>query len=149
MSKTGEKVALITGGSSGVGLATAKKLSALGYTLVISGRDLAKLEEAKKEFPASAIPPFVIPTDVSEEQQVKQLVEGTIAKFGKIDLVFAAAGVSMRAPFEESKIDAIEYLMKVNFFGVLYLLHHSLPFLKKNKGIFCCDEQPYWKKRGS
>ena len=136
MSKTGEKVALITGGSSGVGLATAKKLSALGYTLVISGRDLAKLEEAKKEFPSSAIPPFVIPTDVSEEQQVKQLVEGTIAKFGKIDLVFAAAGVSMRAPFEESKINAIEYLMKVNFFGVLYLLHHSLPFLKKTKGSF-------------
>ena len=82
MSKTGEKVALITGGSSGVGLATAKKLSALGYNVVISGRDLPKLEEATKEFPASAIPPFVITVDVSDEQQVKQLVEGTIAKFG-------------------------------------------------------------------
>ncbi len=136
MSKAGEKVALITGGSSGIGLATAKKLSALGYTVVISGRDLAKLEEAKKEFPASAMLPFLIPADVSEEQQVKQLVEETISKFGRIDLVFAAAGVSMRAPFEESKIDAIEYLMKVNFFGVLYLLHHVLPLLKKTKGSF-------------
>lgn len=136
MFKAGEKVALITGGSSGIGLATAKKLSALGYTVVISGRDLAKLEEAKKEFPASAIAPFLMPADVSEEQQVKKLVEGTISEFGRIDLVFAAAGVSMRAPFEESKIDAIEHLMKVNFFGVLYLLHHVLPVLKKTKGSF-------------
>lgn len=136
MSKNSEKVALVTGGSSGIGLATAKKLSALGYTVVISGRNLRKLEEAKKEFPASAIPPFLIPTDVSEEQQVKQLVQGTIEKFGRIDLVFAAAGISMRAPFEKSKIDAIEYLMKVNFFGVLYLLHHALPFIKKNQGSF-------------
>ena len=81
MSKAEQKVALITGGSSGVGLATAKKLSALGYAVVISARDLPKLEEAKKEFPASAIPPFLITADVKEEQQVKQLVEGTIAKF--------------------------------------------------------------------
>lgn len=136
MSKPGEKVALITGGSSGVGLATAKKLSALGYAVVISGRDLTKLEEAKKAFPVSAIPPLLIPADVSEEHQVKHLVEETIAKFGKIDLVFAAAGVSMRAPFEDSKIDAIEHLMKVNFFGVLYLLHHALPFLKITRGSF-------------
>lgn len=131
-----EKVALITGGSSGIGLDAAKRLSKMGYQVIISGRSLSNLEIAKKEFPDPVRQPLLIPADVSDEQQVRMLVEKTIENYSRVDLVFAAAGISMRAPFVDSKIDAIEHLMRVNFFGVLYLIHHVLPWLKKTRGSF-------------
>ncbi len=136
MGKNNDKVALITGGSSGIGFGVAQKLATLGYQVVISGKSLAKLESAEKLFSSESKPPFILSCDVSEELQVEQLVKKTVLEFGKIDFIFAAAGISMRAPFEDSKITAIEKLFQINFFGVLYLLHHSLPLLKQSKGSF-------------
>jgi NAD(P)-dependent dehydrogenase (short-subunit alcohol dehydrogenase family) len=77
---------------------------------------------------------LVVPTDVTDSEQVRHAVEATVARFGKLDILLASAGLSMRAYFEGSQLDAMERVMRVNFFGTLYATHFALPHVKKTRG---------------
>ena len=128
------KTVLITGASSGIGRATALRLAGHGAHIVLSARNLDALEKVRQEIQSTGGVALVAPADVTNADQVRQAVETTVAHFGKLDILIASAGLSMRAYFEGSALEAMERVMRVNFFGALYATHYALPHVKKTKG---------------
>ena len=128
------KTVLITGASSGIGKATALRLARHGAHLALAARHRDSLEQVRCEIEQAGGTALVVPTDVTQSEQVRQAVEATVARFGKLDILLASAGLSMRAYFEGSHLEAMERVMRVNFFGTLYATHFALPHVKKTKG---------------
>lgn len=128
------KVILVTGASSGIGRATALRLAQYGARIALASRNREALEQVRGDVEKLGGAALVVPTDVTDAEQVRHAVEGTVAHFGKLDILLASAGLSMRAYFEGSSLEAMERIMKVNFFGTLYATHFALPHVKKAKG---------------
>lgn len=126
------KVIVITGASSGIGRALAKEFASNGARLSLGARRTDLLEELQSELPHTEI--FIQKTDVSNENDCRQLIEETIKKYGQIDVLINNAGISMRALFEEVDLKVIRHLMEVNFFGTVYCSKYALPYLLKTKG---------------
>lgn len=127
-----EKVVIITGASSGIGLALAREYTSRGDNLSLGARRIEKLEDFKKEFPGNNI--LCIKTDVSNEAQCRILIEKTIERFGRIDILINNAGVSMRALFQDTDLEVIHQIMDINFYGTVYCTKYALPWLLKTKG---------------
>jgi NAD(P)-dependent dehydrogenase (short-subunit alcohol dehydrogenase family) len=128
------KVVLITGGSSGIGLATALRLAGYGARLVLAARQQGPLEEAIRGVCACGVEAAAVPVDVTEPDQCKRAVETTVERFGRLDVLICSAGVSMRAAFADSNLAVIEQVMRINFFGTLYATYHAIPPLRKTRG---------------
>lgn len=130
-----DKVIIITGASSGIGLASAKLFASLGARLALAARSLDKLEVLAKEIssdPDSRI--LCVRTDVSVEADCRNLVEKTVSKFGRIDILVNNAGISMRALFKDCDLSVIRSLMDVNFWGTVYCTKFALPYLLESRG---------------
>ncbi|MBL7967559.1 MAG: SDR family oxidoreductase [Prolixibacteraceae bacterium] len=126
------KVVVITGASSGIGRALAKEFAAKGAILSLGARRKELLEELRKELEGTEV--LINKTDVSHEDDCRQLIENTINRFGKIDILINNAGISMRALFEEVDLKVIKQLMDVNFYGTVYCTKYALPHLLKTRG---------------
>lgn len=126
-----KKVVLITGGSSGIGLAIAKKFLDNNYEVVISGRNLSKLEKVKEEL--SFI--HIEQSDVTKEDDVKALVLKMEQAFGGIDVLFNNAGIMnlVDAGNEQNELERQFNEIEINFHAPIRLLHYFLPQLKKSK----------------
>src|SRR5215472_16250796 len=109
------KTALVTGGSSGIGKATALRLAKHGAQVALAARNRDALEQVRQEIEQTGGAALVVPTDVTDPQQVNRAVEATVARFGKLDILLASAGLSMRAYFERSQLEAMGRVMHVNF----------------------------------
>lgn len=129
-----EKVVLITGASSGIGRSTAVRLAKHGARLGLAARSREALESVAKEIAGHGSEGLVVPTDVTCAEQCRQAVEQTVARFGRLDILVCSAGLSMRSYFEGSSLEALERVMRVNFFGTLYATHHALPHIKRSRG---------------
>lgn len=131
-----DKVIIVTGASSGIGLASARKFASMGAKLVLASRNLDKLEEIAEELSAVTHQQSVIcvKTDVTKEEDCKNLIERTVEHFGKIDVLINNAGISMRAVFNELDLDVIKRLMDTNFWGTVYCTKYALPYLLETKG---------------
>lgn len=130
-----DKVMIITGASSGIGLASAKLFASLGAKLALAARSEDKLKELASQIsrdPDNDI--LCVKTDVSVEADCKALVEKTVEKFGKIDILVNNAGLSMRAMFRDLDLSVIRTLMDVNFWGTVYCTKYALPYLLQAKG---------------
>ena len=101
--------------------------------VVLAARNFEKLEEIKNEF-TKADNLFCVKTDVTKEDDCKNLIAQTISKFGKIDILVNNAGISMRAMFNDLNLDVIRQLMDVNFWGTVYCTKYALPYLLETKG---------------
>ena len=128
------KTILITGASSGIGRATAVRLAGYGAQLALAARNVEALQAVRTEVEQRGSTGLVLPTDVADAEQVRRAVDETVARFGKLDILISSAGLSMRAYFEESRLEAMERVMRVNFFGTLYATHFALPHVRKTKG---------------
>lgn len=128
--KLSGKVALITGGSRGIGKAIAKELASHGATIVISGQDKIRLEKAASELGA-----FPIQTDVRKESEVQNMVNRTIEKFGRLDILVNNAGVLPEIKMLHEISDS-EWrdVLDVNLTGPFYVTKYSIPHLQKNGG---------------
>jgi dehydrogenase/reductase SDR family member 7B len=129
-----EKVVLVTGASSGIGRATAERLADFGCRLALAARDRDRLDEVAGIVIRRGGQAEVLVTDVTDAAQVARAVERTVERFGRLDIAIASAGLSLRAYFENTCLDALERVMRVNFFGTLYTAHHALPHLIRSKG---------------
>ena len=128
------KVVIITGGGSGIGKACASTFLARGYRVVISGRRMEKLQEVIAEFKSSKEHLLAVQADVSVEEDAKRIIDETLVKFGRIDVLINNAGISMRALFEEMDLTVLKRLMDTNFWGAVYCTKYALPHLLESKG---------------
>jgi NAD(P)-dependent dehydrogenase (short-subunit alcohol dehydrogenase family) len=128
------KVALITGGSSGIGRATALRLASFGARIAVASRTVALLEEVAAEAKTLGVEALAVPTDVTDSEQCRCAVETTAAHFGRLDVLVCSAGVSMRGMFADAAPAALEHIMRVNFFGTLYPTYFAVPHVKRSRG---------------
>ena len=128
-----DKVIIVTGASSGIGLASARLFGSLGAKVVMAARSYDKLcSLAPSVAPADRVLP--IRCDVSDEQDCKALVDAAVARFGGIDILVNNAGLSMRAMFKDLDLKVIHRLMDVNFWGTVNCTKYALPWLLRSKG---------------
>lgn len=130
-----DKVVIITGGSSGIGKSMAFAFGASGAKIVITARHISPLELVGNELTNHGIENFTMVADVSVEADNKALINATIQKFGKIDILINNAGITMRSLFDDLEdIDVIKKVMDVNFYGTVYATKFALPHIKATKG---------------
>jgi short-subunit dehydrogenase len=127
-----DKVIIITGASSGIGKALAEETYKRGARVVLSARNVEKLSEITSGWDPAAF--LIVPADVRNESECRQLISQTLDRFGHIDILINNAGISMRALFGEVDLDVIRRLMETNFWGTVYCSKYALPHLLKTRG---------------
>ena len=132
MEKLSGKVAVVTGGNSGIGLATAQVLHSQGARVAISGRDQKTLDQAVKTIGGDVL---AFRADVSKPEQSQQLFEAVEQKWGKIDIVFANAGVAKFLPVNEVSEDLFDEIFDINVRGLYFTLQKALPHLRDGASI--------------
>lgn len=126
------KVAVITGGSSGIGLATAKLFQQAGAKVAISGRNQKSLDDAVKELGTGTV---VVRSDVSKLSDLDTLFEVVAKKLGRIDVLFANAGVAKFAPVTDVSEDSYNETFDINVKGVFFTVQKAIPRMNDNGSI--------------
>jgi NAD(P)-dependent dehydrogenase (short-subunit alcohol dehydrogenase family) len=129
-----DKVMLITGGSSGIGRASALRFGRAGARLVLAARGKDGLDKAVAEVEGLGTQALAVPTDVAEPEQCRRAVEAAVERFGRLDVLLCCAGVSLRGLFADSRPDVLERVLRVNFLGVTYATLFAIPYVKKTRG---------------
>jgi len=132
MGKLTGKVALITGGNSGIGLATAKEFKEQGARVVITGRDTETLEAAKREIGGEVL---AIRSDAGQLKDIDELFTKVKDEVGNIDVLFINAGIGKFAPIAEVTEEHLDSIMNVNFKGAYFTIQKALPLLNDNASI--------------
>jgi len=129
------RVVVVTGASQGVGKALSLELAGQRPRLALAARDEAALEAVAASCRARGAEALVVPTDVSDEASCRALVEGTVGRFGGIDVLVNNAGMGMLARFEDvTDLSLYERLVRVNYLGSVYPTFYALPHLKRSRG---------------
>lgn len=129
-----QPVIVITGASSGIGFALAHTYASAGYAVVMAARNEQKLSAAAAKIREHGNPVLTVVTDVSDRNACRELIDATVAGYGRIDILINNAGISMRALFKDLDLEVIDQLMAINFFGTVNCTHFALPHILKSKG---------------
>lgn len=130
------KVALITGGSSGIGRATALAFAEEGARVVVAARREGELEETVREIQAKGGEAIAVATDVTQPDQVERLVKTTVDRFGRLDFAFNNAGV-LGTPFiptPDYKLETWDQVIAVNLTGVFLSMKYEIPAMLASGG---------------
>lgn len=134
LTNVSESVAVITGGASGIGLATATAFHARGGSVVLADINAAGLESAKEQVgarePQAHGEILTIPTDVTKEEQVRTLMQLAQESLGRIDLVVTCAGVGYGGPIDTFPASQMQTMMNVNFMGTFNCVQAALPAMR-------------------
>jgi NAD(P)-dependent dehydrogenase (short-subunit alcohol dehydrogenase family) len=130
--KLENKIALITGGTTGIGLATAKRFAAEGAKVIVTGRNRETLEAARKELGSRA---EVIESDAGDEKQIAQLFEGLAKTHRRLDVLFLNAGIAKFAPLAEASVKDFDAMWTLNVRGPWLALKHALPLLSEGATV--------------
>lgn len=133
MGKLNGKVALITGGSSGIGLATAKLFVAEGAKVVITGRNQVALNAAVEELGKTNT--LAVQADATDPTSAEKAVAAAVGKFDRLDVLFANAGISGHTPAGGTELSVFEEILKVNVTGVFFTVQAALPHLKAGASV--------------
>ncbi|HEX7042112.1 MAG TPA: SDR family oxidoreductase, partial [Patescibacteria group bacterium] len=125
-----DKVAIVTGASSGIGLATARLLFQKGAKIALVARSKEILKQLEKEFSDS----FAIVADMTKEEDIKSMVSQTLKHFGKVDILINNAGVGYDTFVEKIDPEKFTDLFKLNLLGPILLMQQAIPIMRKNKG---------------
>jgi NAD(P)-dependent dehydrogenase (short-subunit alcohol dehydrogenase family) len=132
MARLAGKVALITGGNSGIGLATAKAFHAQGAKVVITGRDARTLEEVAEQLGERVL---AIPADAAKVSDIERAVDTAHTAFGNLDVLFLNAGITRMGAVEEVTEEVFDEVMNTNVKGVFFTIQKALPFLNEGASI--------------
>jgi NAD(P)-dependent dehydrogenase (short-subunit alcohol dehydrogenase family) len=129
-----EKVAVVTGASSGIGRATAKIFAEKGYTVVAVGRNEKELSALSTGLKSKKGSIRIHLADVTEMSQIERVVTETIHNFGRIDVLVNSAGIIMNGNIENTKLDDWDKMMQINLRSVFVLSQKCVPHLIETKG---------------
>lgn len=132
--KLDTKVAYITGGTKGIGFGIAKALVQAGVKVAISGRKLEDVLQAKANLGSENV--LAIAADVRNFEDEEKAVAQIVAKFGKLDIVIANAGLGKFAPIDQLSLEDWNAMIDTNLTGVFHTLKASVAQLKANKGYY-------------
>lgn len=133
MGKLDNKVAIVTGASSGIGDATARTLASEGAAVALAARRKERLEDLKNDIEADGGRAIVVQTDVTEKAQVQKLAQETLDAFGRIDILINNAGLMPLSFMKNLHEDEWEQMVDVNVKGVLYGIGAVLPTMMEQK----------------
>jgi NADP-dependent 3-hydroxy acid dehydrogenase YdfG len=122
-------VALVTGASSGIGVTTALELARSGAAVALAARRADRLDELAARIRNEGGTAAVIPADVSDEDQARQLVERTVTELGRLDTLVNNAGLMLLGPVLGAPMDEWRRMVDVNLLGLMYCAHAALPHL--------------------
>lgn len=128
------KVAIITGGGQGIGKATAKKLLEKNISVIIAEIDEEAGKEVEEEYSTLGNIKF-IKTDISQEEDVKNMIAKTVEIFGKINYLINNAGISINKHISELTLEEWNKVISVNLTGAFLCSKYAYPYLKKEKGV--------------
>jgi len=130
------KTLVITGASTGIGEALARAYAARGDQVVLAARDREALERVAGACERAGGQALAVPTDVTDPEQCRALVDRAVERFGGIDVLVNNAGISMWARFDEvTDLSLFERIMRVNYLGAVYLTHYALPHVERARGL--------------
>ena len=130
-----DKIAIVTGASSGIGAVTAFELARRGAQVVLAARSVDELEAQVSAITQAGYRAVAIPTDVTDLAQVTRLTEQTLGMFGRVDVLVNNAGIAWRESFTENTTEQITEIVNVNLLGVILLTHAVLPgMLERHHG---------------
>ena len=127
------KVALVTGGSRGLGLAMARELADEGCRLVICARDEAELERAGAELEARGAQVLAVRCDVADRDDVERMVDAARAEFGRVDVLICNAGVIQVGQLHSMELEDFRQAMDIMFWGVLHPILAVLPEMRRRR----------------
>ena len=130
------KTFVITGASAGIGQQLAIQLAQQGANLVLAARNQAALETTADACIKAGGKALAVPTDVTEKEACRYLIESAVNTFGAIAGLVNNAGISMKAPFDQvTDLSIFEKIMQVNYLGAVYCTHYALSYLKESQGL--------------
>lgn len=127
------KIVVITGASSGMGEAAAKHLAKLGASVVLGARRADKIEKLSKEINDNGGKSLAVAADVTQRDQVKQLVDSVVKHFGRVDVILNNAGIMPLSPMDRLNVEEWDKMIEVNIKGVLNGIAAVLPYMKEQK----------------
>ena len=132
-----EKVVLITGGSRGLGRAFAEAVAGFGANVVIAAREQGKIDETLSVLAKNKVQTLGISADMTKEEDIRKMVDGTLKKFGRIDVLFNNAGTTrMQRPIHEEVIADFDFIINSNLRAPFLVLRAVLPvMIKQKKGV--------------
>lgn len=125
---------IVTGATSGIGRSLAIELAKNKANVTLAGRNIEALNKIYDKISSLGVKCLSVQTDVTSKNACLHLVSTSLAYFGRIDGLINNAGVSIRALFHETKIEALEKVMNVNFWGAVYCTQAAIPEIVKTKG---------------
>jgi short-subunit dehydrogenase len=124
------KVIIVTGASSGIGLATARRLAGLGAFVVLAARSKKRLEALQKELPGS----LAVVTDMTREKDREGLVKKTMARYGRIDVLVNNAGRGLLGNVESFELEQFRQITELNLFAVVRAMQLVIPIMRRQGG---------------
>ncbi|AZO44191.1 SDR family NAD(P)-dependent oxidoreductase [Mesorhizobium sp. M7D.F.Ca.US.005.01.1.1] len=131
MWKLNGKIALVTGASSGIGMATALALAAQGAVVAIAARRRQRLDDLAKRIRDVGGEALAIGADIADEEQATAMVSRVLESYGRLDMLFNVAGVGVAAPFQNTTTGEYRAMVDINILGLLYAINAALPAMKR------------------
>src|SRR4051812_3793077 len=126
-----DRVAVVTGASSGIGEATARALAREGYAVALAARREERINELAEEIPGGGGKALAVPTDVSDQASAAALIKTTKDELGSIDVLVNNAGVMLLGPILGADLEHWQRMVNVNVLGLMYCTHAALPIMQE------------------
>jgi NADP-dependent 3-hydroxy acid dehydrogenase YdfG len=129
-----DRVAVVTGASSGIGEATGRALAREGYAVALAARREDRIKALAEEISSGGGKALAVPTDVSDEQSARRLIETAKGELGSVDVLVNNAGVMLLGPILGAEIEHWQRMVNVNVLGLMYCTHAALPIMQEQGG---------------
>ncbi len=135
-----DKVVVVTGGASGIGLATARRFAEAGARCVLLDMDEQNLTRQKEAFGSAGHEIMTRACDVTRQQDCDAAIQAVIRELGGVDVLFNNAGITQRSRFADTRVEVFRRVMEVNFFGSLYCTKAAMDSLIARRGMIIVNE---------